>query len=140
MAGTKIEKPPDIVTSNKQKQYQEEKAETGKVSWRIYLLYWRNMGYALFSSSFTLFAIYQGFTAFSSVWLSLWADNRLPFTEINDTRNTNMTEDEQEARRDLYLGVYGALGLAQVLEVTVLPNNSTGETSSIGYIPMLNPP
>ncbi|MCP3665917.1 MAG: hypothetical protein GY696_26040, partial [Gammaproteobacteria bacterium] len=30
-----------------QQQYKDEKTETGRVSWRIYLIYFQNMGYAL---------------------------------------------------------------------------------------------
>ncbi len=40
-------------------QYQEEKAETGEVSWRIYGIYFRNMGYVLFSACVFLYTVYQ---------------------------------------------------------------------------------
>ena len=93
-----------------QQQYKDEKTETGRVSWRIYLIYFQNMGYALFSSCIMLFAVYQFFTAASSIWLSYWADNELPFT-------SNETMAELSAHngtlKDIYLGVYGGIGFTQ---------------------------
>eukprot|EP00092_Neocalanus_flemingeri_P004166 GFUD01004481.1.p1 GENE.GFUD01004481.1~~GFUD01004481.1.p1 ORF type:complete len:1636 (+),score=378.79 GFUD01004481.1:74-4981(+) len=98
--------------SKPQQQYQEEKQGTGSVSWRIYLIYFKNMGYILFSLCVALYTVYQIFTTFSSIWVSLWADNRLPFEEVlhtNDTRNMTST------RRDIFLGVYGSMGFAQAI-------------------------
>ena len=93
-------------------QYQEEKSETGRVSWRIYLIYFRNMGVCLFFSCFLLYAMFQFFTASASIWLSLWADRRLPFVS-----NTTMEELRADNRTltDIYLGVYGGLGFLQAL-------------------------
>lgn len=100
------------------KQYQDEKAETGKVSWRVYLIYLKNMGYCMFLSCTFLYLMYQLFTAFSSVWLSKWSDNKLPFESFH-VEWQNMTKEEQKSRRDLYLGVYGALGGAQAISAVV---------------------
>merc|ERR550519_1464188 len=106
---------PDLA---KTKQYQDEKSETGKVSWRVYLIYLKNMGYFMFLSCIFFYFMYQLFTAFSSVWLSNWSDNTLPF-QANHVEWINMTLDEQRGRRDLYLGIYGALGGAQALSAVV---------------------
>lgn len=96
-----------------QQQYQEEKQGTGSVSWRIYLIYFKNMGYVLFSLCVILYAVYQIFTTFSSIWVSLWADNRLPFEEV--LHNTNITRNMTAYRRDVFLGVYGSMGFAQAI-------------------------
>lgn len=45
----------------------------------------------------------EGFSIGSNIWLSKWSsDNN---TVVNGTANT--------AKRDMYLGVYGALGVGQ---------------------------
>ena len=80
------------------------------MSWRIYLIYFKNMGYGLFGACIVLYAVYQFFTAFSSIWLSYWADNTLPLV-------SNATLEElllnNGTMRDIYLGVYGGLGFSQ---------------------------
>lgn len=48
-------------------------------------------------------AVFQSFSIGSSVWLSLWSNDNL--TVVNGTVDT--------VKRDMYLGVYGALGLGQ---------------------------
>jgi len=103
---------------SKSKQYQDEKAETGKVSWRVYIIYLKNMGYMMFLSCIFLYLMYQLFTAFSSVWLSNWSDNKLPF-ESSHVEWQNMTKEDQTSRRDLYLAIYGALGGAQAISAVV---------------------
>ena len=96
----------------KNQQYQEEKTETGKVSWRIYLIYFKNMGFHFFGACVILFMCYQFFSAFSSIWLSFWADNELPFVSnetINELTQNNGT------MKDIYLGVFGGIGFAQAI-------------------------
>jgi hypothetical protein len=72
------------------------------VSWRIYLIYCRNMGYALFSACVSLFMLYQIFTMAGSVWLSYWSDNSLPFVVDGDEGGNStlssllMDEEEEE--------------------------------------------
>ena len=46
--------------------------------------------------------VFQGFSIGSNVWLSVWS---------NDQSIGNNTQDT--SKRDLYLGVYGALGAGQ---------------------------
>lgn len=48
-------------------------------------------------------AIFQGFSIGSNSWLSVWSNDNL--TDANNTFNT--------AKQDMYLGVYGALGVVQ---------------------------
>jgi len=98
--------------SKAQQQYQEEKQGTGSVSWRIYLIYFKNMGYILFSLCVLLYTVYQVFTTFSSIWVSLWADNRFPFEEV---LHTNVSRNMTSTRRDIFLGVYGSMGFAQAI-------------------------
>lgn len=98
-----------------QQQYQEEKQGTGSVSWRVYLIYFKNMGYILFSGCVFLYTCYQAFSAFSSVWVSLWADNRLPGEMRLDSLEAGNTRNMTASRRDVFLSVYGGLGFAQAV-------------------------
>ena len=82
------------------KQYQDERSEQGKVSLEVYFYYIKNMGYFLFLSCVACYTLYQIFSAFSSIWLSSWSDSYA---------NGNHTTSQ----RDMYLGVYGGLGLGQ---------------------------
>ncbi len=99
----------DKPKSNMQQQYQEEKQGTGSVSWRVYMFYFKNMGLLMFGFCFLMYAMYQAFTAFSSIWVSFWSDNRFPFEEEMEERNMTVT------RRNIFLGVYGAGGFAQAI-------------------------
>jgi len=82
-------------------QYQEEKSETGQVSWLIYHTYFKNMGYFLFGACVFLYTVYQIFTTMASIWLSYWSDNVLPFMDVeevtggedNFTLDSNSTVD-----------------------------------------------
>ncbi|KAG5890605.1 hypothetical protein JTB14_005118 [Gonioctena quinquepunctata] len=89
-----------------EKLIEVEKAETGNVSWAVYKHYLKSIGLVFMLATLVLNLIYQGFSVGSNVWLGRWADD------------ANMTDDNgtvDTGRRDLYLGVYGALGLGQVV-------------------------
>ena len=104
--------PPAADKPNLQQQYQEEKQGTGSVSWRVYMMYFRAMGFFLFAGCIVLYTVYQIFLSFSSIWVSFWSDNKLPFEEpLESGEQRNMTD----TRRDIFLGIYGATGLCQAL-------------------------
>ncbi|XP_074036471.1 multidrug resistance-associated protein 1-like [Leptinotarsa decemlineata] len=84
-----------------EKLIEVEKAETGGVSWAVYKHYLTSIGIVFIVATLFLTLIYQGFTVGSNVWLGVWADD-----SSNDT-----------SKRDMYLGVYGAFGLGQVIAV-----------------------
>ena len=52
--------------------------------------------------------MFQGFSIGSNVWLSIWSSN------IGNSTDT--------ASRDMYLGVYGALGIGQGKKTIILFN------------------
>ncbi|XP_025074064.1 multidrug resistance-associated protein 1 isoform X5 [Pogonomyrmex barbatus] len=85
-----------------------EKAETGSVKWKVYSHYLKSIGWFLSISTIVMNAVFQSFSIGSSVWLSVWSNDNQ--TVVNGTVDT--------AKRDMYLGVYGALGFGQ--GVTVL--------------------
>jgi hypothetical protein len=74
-----------------------------QVKWSVYSHYLRSIG--LFLSGATIFfnLIFQSFSIGSNVWLSEWSNDGNIY--VNETVN--------EGKRDLYLGVYGALGAGQ---------------------------
>lgn len=82
-----------------------EKAETGSVKWDVYKHYLRSIGMALSIATIILNMAFQGFSIGSNIWLSRWS---------TDERAANDT-----SVRDMYLGVYGALGLGQGLLTVV---------------------
>ncbi|KAI5745186.1 hypothetical protein M8J76_008998 [Diaphorina citri] len=84
-----------------------EKAETGSVKWQVYLHYLKSIGLPLSMAAILLNIAFQGFAIGSNIWLSVWSEDKS--TIVNGTQDVG--------KRDLYLGVYGALGLGQVLSV-----------------------
>ncbi|XP_024869837.1 multidrug resistance-associated protein 1 isoform X4 [Temnothorax curvispinosus] len=83
-----------------------EKAETGSVKWKVYSHYLKSIGWFLSISTIVMNAVFQSFSIGSSVWLSVWSNDN---SVRNDTIDT--------AKRDMYLGVYGALGFGQGVTV-----------------------
>ncbi|KAG8222673.1 hypothetical protein J437_LFUL002555 [Ladona fulva] len=87
-----------------EKLIEAEKAETGRVKWRVYSHYLRSIGILLSVVTILLNILFQGFSIGSNFWLSAWS-------------NDNSTVDT--SRRDMYLGVYGALGIGQAISIFV---------------------
>ncbi|XP_026679570.1 multidrug resistance-associated protein 1, partial [Diaphorina citri] len=78
-----------------------------KVKWQVYLHYLKSIGLPLSMAAILLNIAFQGFAIGSNIWLSVWSEDKS--TIVNGTQDVG--------KRDLYLGVYGALGLGQVLSV-----------------------
>lgn len=89
----------DKEQEGKEKLIEQEKAETGSVKWEVYKHYLRSIGMLLSFTTIFLNMLFQGFSIGSNVWLSRWS---------TDPRASNET-----GVRDMYLGVYGALGFGQ---------------------------
>ncbi|XP_046388373.1 multidrug resistance-associated protein 1 isoform X3 [Ischnura elegans] len=87
-----------------EKLIEAEKAETGRVKWRVYSHYLKSIGVFLSTATILLNMIFQGFSIGSNFWLSAWS-------------NDNSTTDS--SRRDMYLGVYGALGVGQAVTCVI---------------------
>ncbi|VEN35843.1 unnamed protein product, partial [Callosobruchus maculatus] len=93
------------------KLIEAEKAETGSVKWKVYKHYISSIGVWLMLLVLTLNITCQAFSVGSNVWIGVWADDK--DTLINGTVNT--------AKRDMYLAIYGVLGIGQAL-TTMLSN------------------
>ncbi|XP_019701146.1 multidrug resistance-associated protein 1 isoform X1 [Harpegnathos saltator] len=86
-----------------EKLIEVEKAETGSVKWKVYSHYLVSIGLFLSVATIVMNAIFQAFSIGSNVWLSVWSDDNM--TTPNGTID--------KGRQDMYLGVYGALGIGQ---------------------------
>ncbi|XP_043474514.1 multidrug resistance-associated protein 1 isoform X1 [Leptopilina heterotoma] len=91
-----------IVTG--EKLIETEKTETGSVKWKVYSHYLRSIGWFLSISTIVMNAIFQSFSIGSNVWLAKWSGRYENVSSTNETVNNEM-----------YLGVYSALGLGQVI-------------------------
>ncbi|XP_068237783.1 multidrug resistance-associated protein 1-like isoform X4 [Palaemon carinicauda] len=89
-----------------EKLIEVEKAETGKVSANVYAYYIKAVGVVAVTLTFIFGVLAQVSTVGSNIWLTAWS-------------NENITDGEAQdpAVRDLYLGVYGALGAIQAIFV-----------------------
>lgn len=94
-------KSPDAAAATNGKLVDAEKSETGKVQLKVYMYYMKAVGVFLAVLTFALYVSAQAFSVGSNIWLARWTDDVSAF---NDT-----------SKRDLYLGVYGALGLGQAI-------------------------
>lgn len=86
-----------------EKLIEVEKTETGSVKWEVYKHYLKSIGVCLTIVTLALNMVFQSFSIGSNVWLSAWSTDKE--IVVNGTTNA--------AKRDLYLGVYGALGIGQ---------------------------
>lgn len=81
-----------------------EKTETGSVSLSVYKHYLKSIGIFLTLATIVLNIIFQAFSVGSNFWLVKWSGDK---SLIRDDNSTDID------RRNMYLGVYGAMGLGQ---------------------------
>lgn len=73
----------------------------------VFMDYFKAIGLCATFSFFLFFALYQAVNVYSSIWLSDWTSDSL-------LRNTSLSNTSAyREKNDLYLGVYGGLGIAQ---------------------------
>nr|CAD7423725.1 unnamed protein product [Timema monikensis] len=106
------EKDLDLPKFQDKKLIEAERAEVGNVKWVVYKHYMAAIGLFLTIGTLVINAILQGFQVGSNLWLTVWSENE--YGTFNFT--TNLTETNPV---ELYLGVYGMLGLGQVLCVCI---------------------
>ncbi|XP_037086606.1 multidrug resistance-associated protein 1-like isoform X1 [Pollicipes pollicipes] len=78
-----------------------EKSETGRVKGEVYWYYMKAVGVVLALMTFMLYIAAQACSVGSNIWLSSWTEDA---AAANDTH-----------KRNVYLGVYGALGFGQAV-------------------------
>ncbi|XP_063974576.1 multidrug resistance-associated protein 1 isoform X5 [Diachasmimorpha longicaudata] len=88
-----------------EKIIETEKTETGSVKLRVYAHYLKSIGWFLSISTIIMNAVFQSFSIGSNIWISKWSDDdSIVVDGVQDT-----------SKRDMYVGVYGALGLGQAV-------------------------
>ncbi|XP_066291270.1 multidrug resistance-associated protein 1-like isoform X6 [Branchiostoma lanceolatum] len=85
------------------KLIQKEVAETGRVKTSVFVEYLKSVGITLSVVICLLYCAQNAASIYSNIWLSEWSNDQ----PINGTQDAGL--------RDLRLGVYGALGIAQGL-------------------------
>lgn len=83
-----------------------------QVKWQVYVYYLTSVGAFLSIATIAMTIGFQGFSIGSNLWLSKWSSDNT--TVINGTQDTS--------KRDLYLGVYAAFGLAQGTTIFLISN------------------
>ncbi|CAH1777684.1 unnamed protein product [Owenia fusiformis] len=91
---------------------EEEKSAVGQVDKRVYLEYLTALGLWMASGIFFFFALYQGASIFSNIWLSQWTEDPLLKNKSVPTNNS-----EKVFKINMYLGIYGASGVLQAITV-----------------------
>ncbi|XP_043498530.1 multidrug resistance-associated protein 1 isoform X4 [Polistes fuscatus] len=107
LSGKNIKDKAALQPKKGEKLIEIEKAETGSVKWKVYSHYFKSIGWFLSISTIIMNAVFQSFSIGSNVWLSKWSDDNMTLV--------NGTVVNEESRRDMYLGVYGALGFGQAM-------------------------
>ena len=80
-----------------------------QVSWDVYMLYMRSMGWFFVFLTFGQIFLNAALSVYSSIWLSQWTDD-----DIFKPQNAlNYTNEQRQNAVSKYLGVYGGLGVGQ---------------------------
>ncbi|CAG9578808.1 unnamed protein product [Danaus chrysippus] len=107
-SGSVKRKTPEATPSElkeKNKLIEAEKTETGSVKWSVYKHYLTSVGLVASALTVLMNLVLQVFQVGSNYWLSEWSND--------NSMLVNGTVDK--SRRDLYLGVYGGLGIGQAI-------------------------
>ncbi|XP_044154092.1 ATP-binding cassette sub-family C member 2-like [Bufo gargarizans] len=86
-----------------QKLIEKETVETGKVKFSVYLKYLRAVGWVYSSSILVTYALQNASSVGQNIWISDWTSDAV--TYFNQSYPTS--------QRDMRVGVYAALGVAQ---------------------------
>merc|ERR1719244_560126 len=98
------EKKPKPEAKKGEKLIEKEVAETGSVKMKVYFYYMKSIGIIGTLAAILGQAIYSASTIMVSYWMTWWTSNK--FGNASEPKN-----------RDMYLGVYGGIGLLQSVVV-----------------------
>jgi ATP-binding cassette subfamily C (CFTR/MRP) protein 1 len=105
VTGTGQSNKPQGATNKGETIIEKEHSEVGSVKLSVYNYYAKSIGLVATAFSIAFHVIYQGFSVGSNIWLSEWSD---------DPHASNET-----SVRNMYLGVYGVLGVMQSISIMV---------------------
>ncbi|XP_064596836.1 multidrug resistance-associated protein 1-like [Liolophura sinensis] len=86
----------------------EETAQVGAVSWKVYLTYFRALGVPFALLLCGLYVMYDVSMIFSNIWLSHWTTDA-----VLTNRSLPSDSPVYREKNDYYLGIYGGLGIGQ---------------------------
>uniref|UniRef100_A0A5K3EWX4 ABC-type glutathione-S-conjugate transporter n=1 Tax=Mesocestoides corti TaxID=53468 RepID=A0A5K3EWX4_MESCO len=111
-------------SGNKPKKTLEETSATGRVKFSVFWIYIRSIGLGIFLAGVFFLLLNQLAWLGSNIWLAEWSGDSARNKNLTDSANATGTMDSQTYRdlvarmnslRDLRLGIYGLIGLAQVV-------------------------
>ena len=79
------------------------------MSWDVYMLYMRSMGWFFVFLTFGQMFLNAALSVYSSIWLSQWTDDDM----FKPQYINNYTNTQRQHAVAKYLGVYGGLGAGQ---------------------------
>lgn len=94
-----------------EKLIQDEKKEEGAVARKVFMKYFRAVGFITTVVILVIYVGFQGASVGSNIWLSLWTDDSYLKNPAN--LNTSKYADKNY----MYLGIYGAFGVGQAILV-----------------------
>uniref|UniRef100_A0A1I8GXG4 ABC-type glutathione-S-conjugate transporter n=1 Tax=Macrostomum lignano TaxID=282301 RepID=A0A1I8GXG4_9PLAT len=87
---------------------QDERSETGNVRLTVFISYFRSMNAWLACLFFLFFLLYQAASVYSNIWLTFWTSD--PYL---NNKSSLSNSSEYVNKRNMYLGGYGGIGVAQ---------------------------
>ena len=93
---------------------EKESVETGSVSVQVYIYYAKYLGLLGVLLGVGTQMIYNSASIGTNFWLNIWANDSLHDFCFDDVANST------DNCRNLYLGVYGGIGLLQAFAVMIL--------------------
>ncbi|XP_048239475.1 multidrug resistance-associated protein 1-like [Haliotis rufescens] len=122
--------------NEKSKLIEDEIVEKGKVALNVFLAYGRAVGMWSVTFALVMYALFQATSVIANTWLSRWTDDDL----LNNVTFLPSNCSERMTRNIYYLGIYGALGLAQTGTIIIFSfvwNIRTVKASGILHFRML---
>ncbi|XP_046561778.1 multidrug resistance-associated protein 1-like [Haliotis rubra] len=99
----------------KRKLVEEEVVESGKVTMKVFLTYFRAIGLLPMLIAMVMYALFQATSVTSTTWLSKWTDD----TSLGNLTTLPSNSTARIEKNEYYIGIYGALGLVQTTFIMV---------------------
>ncbi|XP_046577415.1 multidrug resistance-associated protein 1-like [Haliotis rubra] len=99
----------------KRKLVEEEVVESGKVTMKVFLTYFRAIGLLPMLIAMVMYALFQATSVTSTTWLSKWTDD----TSLGNLTTLPSNSTARMEKNEYYIGIYGALGLVQTTFIMV---------------------
>ncbi|XP_067674237.1 multidrug resistance-associated protein 1-like [Haliotis asinina] len=101
--------------TDKRKLVEEEVVESGMVTLKVFLTYFRAVGLLPMLVAMAMYALFQATSVTSTTWLSKWTDD----TSLGNLTALPSNSTARMEKNEYYTGIYGALGLVQAAFIMV---------------------